>query len=98
MADPKGLDLDPGELQNHGQSLATLVTTLDSVQGKADDLKGRFGHSGVEHEVIEVSSQWDDRRRGLVEALRGLSGLFSGTGESFETTDAELAAACTAEE
>ncbi len=97
MADPTGLDLDPGELLGHGQSLATLATSLGGVQGTADDIKPAFGHSGVSYEVAEVSSQWDDRRRGLVEVVRELSALFQASGETFQARDAELATACTGE-
>lgn len=98
MAASTGLNLDTVELRGHGTSLSTLADSLGSVQGRADDIKAAFGHSGVTHEVVEVSSQWDDRRRGMVEAMRDLAGAFELVAESFETSDEDLAAACSAEE
>lgn len=98
MTASSGLDLDPEVLRGHGASLTALADSLGSVQGKADDIKPAFGHDDVKHEVVEVSSQWDDRRRGMVEAMRELAGAFETVAETFETCDSDLAAACSAEE
>ncbi len=98
MPDATGLLLDPEALRGHGTSLSTLADSLSSVQGTADDIQQAFGHDGVKHEVVEVSSQWDDRRRGMVEVMRELARAFEQVAESFVACDSDLAGACSAEE
>ena len=78
-----GLHLDTADLHAQGGALTGLADALGGVQGTADDIRSAFGHDDVAHEVVVLSSQWDDKRRGMVEVLRSLSGMFPQVAEEF---------------
>ena len=85
------LKVDTDELTAHGTALSTLADTLDGVQGGADDIKEAYAYPDLATEVVNVSSQWDDKRRGLVSALRDMAGTFPKVASTFDDADSGLA-------
>ncbi|CAN7184256.1 hypothetical protein LJR045_000426 [Microbacterium sp. LjRoot45] len=91
MADMVRLDL--GEIAATASRAERIRRTFDASDDSARRAADACGHDDLADTVRRFASTWDDRRRGMAEALGTLGGVLEDIRTAFTQIDLELGTA-----